>query len=81
MSRFNKYAELYRNALPLVSIYSTFLGINAGATVNCFKSNNDSFERYSNMIGYTSIGILTGITYPISYPLFGLYVIYRNNKS
>jgi hypothetical protein len=29
------------------------------------------------MVGYTSIGIITGICYPITYPLFGCYVLYK----
>jgi hypothetical protein len=77
MSRFQKYKEIYLNVLPYMTMYSTFLGINAGMSVNMLNSNNDSFGKYSNIIGYTTIGIVTGITYPVSYPLFGWYVIYK----
>ena len=38
-------------------------------------------DTYSNIIGFTSIGIITGITYPISFPLCGCYVLYKNNKN
>ena len=90
--RFQKYRELYFTALPLMTIYSTIIGINAGMIANIrkyddfpFKNYSNSIENtnligYSNLIGYTSIGIITGITYPISYPLFGGYVLYKNHK-
>jgi len=31
-------------------------------------------NAYTYMIGYTSIGILTGVMYPISFPLCAYYV-------
>ena len=30
---------------------------------------------YTNLIGYTSLGIITGITYPISFPLLTYWSI------
>ncbi len=78
--RFQKYKELYFTMLPLMTIYPTFVGIDAGITVNQLNAPVKSFDRYSNVIGYTSIGIITGLTYPVSYPLFAWYVLYKNNK-
>jgi hypothetical protein len=34
-------------------------------------------EMFTNWVGYTSIGIFTGITYPVSFPLLAGYVIYK----
>ena len=76
--RFLKYKELYFFSLPVVSVYSTVSGINIGASANTEKPNDTSFAKYSNLIGYTSIGIITGLTFPISFPLFGCYVLYKN---
>jgi len=76
--RFHKYIELYCNILPLMVIYPTIIGIDTGINANNRKPDEKAFEKYSNMIGYTSLGIITGITYPISYPLFGCYVLYKN---
>jgi len=76
----NKYKELYISALPLITIYSTIIGINIGLIANTRKYDAPSFEMYSNFIGYTGLGIITGITYPISYPLFGCYILYKNQK-
>ena len=79
-SRFNKFKDLYTSIMPFIAIYSTFMGMNTGITINHMKPNNKPFEVYSNIIGYTSLGIITGITYPISYPLFGCYVLYKNKN-
>jgi len=66
--------------LPLMTIYPTVVGINAGCTVNNLNPSDNFINPYSNLIGYTSIGIITGLTYPVSYPLFACYVLYKNNK-
>jgi hypothetical protein len=78
--RLVKYKEPYVTLLPLMTIYSTILGINVGMMKNTRNNDAHSFEMYSNFIGYTGLGIITGITYPISYPLFGCYVLYNNRK-
>jgi len=82
LARLYKYKELYITLMPLMSIYSIVIGIDTGVYVNNkIKSDQTFNDRYSNLIGYTSIGIITGITYPISYPLLGCYVLYKNHKS
>ena len=86
MSKFNtinSLIKLYTTSMPFVTIFSTVLAIDSGITVNkrLYTNNNNSFDIYSNLIGYTSLGIVTGILYPISYPVFGYYVLYKNNKS
>ena len=78
--RFSKYKELYKNLMPIMLIYPTIIGIEIGINANRSKTNETPIDMYSNMIGYTSIGFITGITYPISYPLFGCYVVYKNYK-
>jgi hypothetical protein len=71
----------YMTILPLPAIISTMTGIDIGLNENKWGSKENSINKYSNVIGYTSLGIFTGITYPISYPLFGIYVLYKNSKS
>jgi hypothetical protein len=63
--------------LPMPVIFSTIIGINIGTSANSLIKRENSMDSYANIIGYTSLGILTGLTYPVSYPLFGLYVLYR----
>jgi hypothetical protein len=76
--RFLKYKELYIYPLPIITLYSTILGIDTGINKNKRNPEINSIDIYSNLIGYTGLGIITGITYPISYPLFGCYVLYKN---
>ena len=74
----NPLTKLYIKALPLMTIYSTLVGITIGIEANKKKTDN-SLHTYSTLIGYTGLGIITGITYPISYPLCGSYVLYKNH--
>jgi hypothetical protein len=69
------FIKLYANGLPFISIFSTVMAIDIGRTV---ARRNPDDDTYSNIIGYTSLGIITGVTYPISYPLFGSYLLYKN---
>jgi hypothetical protein len=78
--RFQKYRQLYFQAMPLFAIYPTIIGIDTGLTVNRrVLPEIKPFDQYANVIGYTSLGIVTGLTYPISYPLFGTYILYNIN--
>lgn len=70
--RFNK--EIYKTFLPLMTVYPTVIGIDTASTINRRTRDNNSTNEYTNFIGYTSIGIITGLTYP----LFGCYVLYKN---
>ena len=78
MSQFSNLIKLYTHTMPILTLYSTIIGIDTGFTINRNIHNPTSFDTYSNVIGYTSLGIMTGLTYPISYPAFGLYVLYKN---
>ena len=74
---FHKYKDLYFRLMPLPCIYTTLLGIDTGITVNNLNPPARHIEIYSNLIGYTSLGIITGVTYPISFPFFGFYVLFK----
>ena len=63
--------------MPAMTFYSTIIAIDAGLTKNRNKSDQTDFIKYANVIGYTGLGIITGITYGISYPLFGCDVLRR----
>jgi len=88
--------KLYIKSLPLMTIYSTLVGISIGIEANGIETNRietsriidtnnkkkkteNSLHTYSTLIGYTGLGIITGITYPISYPLCSSYVLYKNH--
>ena len=78
-SRFNTIKVLYTNTMPILALYSTFMGINVGISTNNRTTDIKPFEMYSNLIGYTSLGIITGVTYPISYPILAYYILYKNS--
>ena len=75
---FIKYIELYARMLPYMTIYPVIVGTDIGLTVNKIKPDENSMDKYASLIGFTSLGIITGITYPISYPLLGTYVLYKH---
>lgn len=77
MSRFKNILYIYIDLLPIFAPTTTFLGFITGLSLT-FKAT--SFDRFANVIGYTTLGIITGITYPISFPLLTGYVLYKNQK-
>lgn len=68
---------MYTKLLPIMTIPSTFIGLITGMHVNS-KLHVTSLDMFFNWIGYTSIGIMTGISYPVSFPILAGYVIYKN---
>ena len=78
MSIFNAFIKFYGYTMPFITVFSTVLGIDIGFSKNKIMLARTPFDKYANVIGYTSLGIITGITYPISYPAFALYVLYKN---
>jgi hypothetical protein len=72
--------NLYFSLVPFTTIYSTIIGIDAGCIANKITPAGDGMESYANLIGYTTLGFITGVTYPISFPLFGSYVLYKLGK-
>jgi hypothetical protein len=71
--------RMYTEILPLMLIPSGFVGFVTGMHVNITTHRITPINMFANWIGYTSIGILTGITYPVSFPLLAGYVVYKNN--
>jgi uncharacterized membrane protein len=69
--------SLYAEFLPVFVTASTGIGFITGL-FSCSECKSNEF--FTQMIGYTSIGIITGLTYPISCPLIGGYVLYKNYK-
>jgi hypothetical protein len=68
--------RMYTEILPFMLIPSGFSGFATGMYIN-IANHTTPIEMFTNWIGYTSIGLLTGITYPVSFPLLAGYVIYK----
>ncbi len=65
----------YKQLLPIMVIPSSAIGFVTGIHST---TKNSSMEMFSNWVGYTSIGMIVGITYPVSFPLLAGYVVYKN---
>jgi hypothetical protein len=66
----------YIELLPIMTLPSTCVGFITGM-YSGIKSNAP-IDMFSNWIGYTSIGIMTGVSYPVSFPMLAGYVMYKN---
>jgi hypothetical protein len=58
----------------------TLIGFYSGLYSGLKESDTSLLSVYSNWLGYTCIGLITGLTYPISIPLCSGYVLYKNIK-
>jgi len=76
----NRLKQLYFTFMPFMVIYPTLIGIDTGITTNKKNPQAEPFVSYSNVIGYTTVGIVTGLTYPISFPFFAYYVLYKQKS-
>jgi len=79
MSLLKYYKHIYLELLPVFVPATTLVGFISGLSQLGEKKTNQ-LDSFSSIIGFTSLGIITGLSFPISYPLLGLYVIFKNNK-
>jgi hypothetical protein len=73
-----KYKNIYFELLLVYFPSSTFIGIITG--LSSLRQIEHPMDKFINIIGYSTLGMVTGITYPISYPLLGAYVLYKTYK-
>jgi len=74
MIRLKAYALSLHIVLPISlasGITSSFVGYTS--------SNNSPSNQFLKTISYSTIGICSGILYPISFPLLTLYSLYKGN--
>lgn len=77
-SRLNMFKNIYIDLLPIFVPSTTLFGFIIGLSANLSPREIKSTDSFMNVVGYTSIGIITGIFFPITYPLIGGYVLYKN---
>ena len=73
--------ELYCAILPIMFWPSTIFGMMVGIGIGSNHTPGTTkkpFDMFINAVGYTSIGMITGFTFPISMPLIGGYIVYRD---
>lgn len=76
------YKAIYYDYLPVYFSCTTLLGslLGSGTIITSLCASSDGVHAMDcllAMIGYSGIGMIIGITYPISYPLIGCYVLYK----
>ena len=71
--------DIYFDLLPPFVTCSTLLGFITGlsANLNGNKNSLNKFDIFANAIGYTSLGIITGFLFPVSFPLLTGYVLFK----
>ena len=75
-SIFHNCKKIYLKGLPTMVSFSGTTGLLTGFGYYKDDSNkNMTLHFYPYMIGYISLGIVTGIGYPISFPLSAYYVL------
>jgi len=87
-SLFHNCGKVYLKILPTMVTFSGISGLLTGiGTYNCdihnINNKKTTANVYTYMIAYISIGIVTGVMYPISFPLCAYYVCkekYVSNK-
>jgi hypothetical protein len=72
--------ELYFGYLPIFFIPSSILGMANGLVIGLDGVKKDRFASFCDTIGYTSIGMITGLTYPVSFPLLAGYILLQKRK-
>ena len=83
---FSHFRKIYLDSLPIVVKFTSSAGLFTGVYANILINNNkkeispyiNEITTYSNLIGYTTVGMITGVTYPISFPLLAYYAFYKN---
>ena len=82
MSRFAKYKYIYIELLPIFGTPTLIMGFISNLYTQDHTQYNTPIDSFLKTIGYTSIVLATAVSYPISYPLLGLYYLYNkhNNK-
>ena len=70
--------KIYALSLPIILPISVSSGITS-SFVGYTSSNNSSSNQFLKTISYSTIGIFSGILYPISFPLLTLYSLYKGN--
>jgi hypothetical protein len=68
--------KYYIELLPIFAPPTTFVGFITGMYTSIHSTT--PLDMFSNWVGYTSIGMLTGVSYPVSFPMLAGYVIYKN---
>jgi len=80
MSRWSRMKNNYFQILPYVYPCTVCLSICNGLNNELEKGLNkkdykvSSLDLFFTVIGYSALGVITAVTYPVSFPFIGIYV-------
>jgi hypothetical protein len=69
------YKELYFAFLPIALPISSIFGVINGIHYSINQKNPN--ESFTYMVGYTSLGMITGLAYPITFPILAGSVLLK----
>ena len=76
-----RYIQLYFAVLPFPMIISSAFGVACGMEHGFnHNKNKNQLQTFSGMVGYTSLGMITGLLYPISFPMLAGYTLLQREK-
>jgi hypothetical protein len=62
--------QFYRRSLYVVVPFSASVGFSAGLVENFTADTKlTPLQVFTNVIGYTTLGVATGVTYPLTFPV------------
>jgi hypothetical protein len=76
-TNYNKYIMLYNDWVPVFATTSAAIGFICGT---CTATHYAAENIFTIIMGYSSLGLITGITFPISFPLLSGLVLYKHHK-
>lgn len=80
ISEFDEFADLYAKiAVPMI-LFSTFVGFGISVLGEVseslsFRSKRTPIKAFINITGCTSLGVMTGVFWPVAMPLLGMGAI------
>jgi len=79
MTLLNLYKQVYIQTVPGITFATTIIGITSGL-IGVVKFDESPLKHFTTLIGFTSLGTITGILYPITLPMLAGYVIFKKNN-
>jgi hypothetical protein len=72
------YKRFFETGITLFLPMTTSLGFMTGINSMYESTDTDVFCLFRNIITYTTVGIITGLAFPLSIPIISGYTLYRH---
>jgi hypothetical protein len=84
-----RFKQLYKELLLPVTCITGWIGFISGLNTNInimdkYNINNIpkklGFKYFTNIVGHSTLGIITGVTFPVSLPVLTMYTVFSKDK-